>query len=109
MMKLNIEYEKNNKQLTKQVETLKDKVQELHKLIKVKNQYLEAKLKQDDKAQYSTDVDISAKLATKAAGKITELRKTVDTLLKAKEKDRTYFEAQTGSYSNEVKRTQKII
>ena len=53
--------------------------------------------------------DISATLATKAAGKITELRKTIDTLVSSKEKDRNFFEVQAQTYQGEIKRMAKFV
>ena len=52
---------------------------------------------------------INAKLASKAASKLTELRKTIDTLVKSKEKDRTYIEMQTRTFQAEVRQMKKII
>ena len=57
----------------------------------------------------SPDKILSNKLATQAAGKITELRKTIDTLMKSKDKDRKYFTMQTKAYQKEGKAMTKFI
>lgn len=52
---------------------------------------------------------LSAKLAQKAASKITELRKTIEMLLKAKDKDKRYFTLQKGKYQNEIRDLNQLI
>ena len=84
----NTQCENTNRSLIEQVKYYKARVLELERLVRVKKTYTEAIKSQS--VDLKQNPQIGQKLATKAAGKIAEMRGTIDTLLQAKEKDRKF-------------------